>query len=158
MKIKENTVLLEKEIKEFSALLDKNNINAAYKIYGFSLLYSLPENERINYSKSLGFELTDIEHYNLGVKAVSEGNLKEAVKEFKQAVKLNPGHLGSYYNLGLAYEELGEKTKAGEFFNEYINLYEKISQSKNSFLDEVFIPFQASEKEFIKEAKNRLKS
>ncbi|MBI5206950.1 MAG: hypothetical protein HY934_04075 [Candidatus Firestonebacteria bacterium] len=151
---KQNKIILDKEIIDFSEAM-KSNANKAYDQYGLILLYSLPDNLRIEYEKLLGFEpATSIDNYNLGVKAISENDLKEAVRRFKNAIKIDEKHMGSYYNLALIHEEFNDKAKAREYYKGYISLYEDIFSKKDTEL----LQQKSFEEEFYKEAKNRLKA
>lgn len=47
-----------------------------------------------------------------GIKAFDAGNFAEARKAFEAAVKKNPKDYQSYYNLGMSWEKLGDKTAA----------------------------------------------
>jgi predicted negative regulator of RcsB-dependent stress response len=49
----------------------------------------------------------------------------EAVAELKKVLELDPTHKLSHRNLGLAYINLGEKSKARQAFETYLNLAEK---------------------------------
>ncbi len=55
-------------------------------------------------------------HYNKGLDLVWQKQDKEAIKEFKQAIKLFPELPGVHYDLGLCYEDKG---KIIEAFKEY---------------------------------------
>jgi tetratricopeptide (TPR) repeat protein len=41
-------------------------------------------------------------------------SLENAVKDFQKAIELNPGFINNYYQLGVTYEDMGEKEKAIE--------------------------------------------
>jgi tetratricopeptide (TPR) repeat protein len=56
------------------------------------------------------------EHNNLGAQLASQGRLLEAVKEFRQAIKLVPNFVGAYYNLGRAYMQLKDYDNAAKSF------------------------------------------
>jgi tetratricopeptide (TPR) repeat protein len=55
-------------------------------------------------------------HANLGVKLWEKRFPKDAVREFKKAVKLDKRNYQARFNLGLAYEALGENFKAWRAF------------------------------------------
>jgi Flp pilus assembly protein TadD len=40
------------------------------------------------------------------------GEIREAVADFERAVQLNPGYVKAHYNLGVAFEELGQMANA----------------------------------------------
>lgn len=56
------------------------------------------------------------EHNNEGAQLASQGRLLEAVREFRQAVKLVPNFVGAYYNMGRAYMQLKEYDQAAKSF------------------------------------------
>lgn len=55
-------------------------------------------------------------HYNKGVKYWEEDKIKEAIKEYKEAIRIEPDHASAHYNLGLAYRQQGRVKEAiGEY-------------------------------------------
>jgi len=56
------------------------------------------------------------EHNNQGVQLANQGRLLEAVREFRQAIKLVPNFVSAYYNLGRAYMQLKEYDNAAKSF------------------------------------------
>jgi len=57
-------------------------------------------------------------HYNLGVILLGQGHEVEAEKEFKEAIRRNPGHAGSHSNLGLIFHRRGEYKQAIRHYKE----------------------------------------
>lgn len=67
-----------------------------------------------------------INHNNLGLKAISEGNYSLAIQEFNLAIALNPGTQATavyYNNLGEAYLKLGYYKDAQKCFETAITQY-----------------------------------
>jgi len=62
------------------------------------------------------------EHYNAGVKLVSQGKLKEAIAEYDEAIRLEPYLAPAYINRGIAYARLGQHQRAIQDFDEAIRL------------------------------------
>lgn len=58
----------------------------------------------------------------LGEAYMSSGNYKEAVKEFKNAIKLKKDHAGAYYDLGMAFLYLDQPKDAEQAFAKVIEL------------------------------------
>jgi tetratricopeptide (TPR) repeat protein len=56
------------------------------------------------------------EHNNEGAQLASQGRLLEAIKEFRQAIKLVPNFVGAYYNLGRVYMQLKDYDNAAKSF------------------------------------------
>ncbi|MDR2152080.1 MAG: tetratricopeptide repeat protein [Helicobacteraceae bacterium] len=52
------------------------------------------------------------EAFNRGLAAYNRGDLQEAVKQYTQAIKIDPKYADAYYNRGLAYANLGDTSKA----------------------------------------------
>ncbi len=148
--------LFEIQNNEFIKVFDSNS-GKAFEQYGLTQLYSMPDDMRIKYETALGFEpVTAIDFYNLGVEAINKNDLKKALKDLKNAIKIDSKHMGSFYNIGLIYESMEDKEKANEAFREYIKLYDE-QEKKYSMKDSLGIPFSPLEEEFYKEACSRVK-
>ncbi len=61
-------------------------------------------------------------HNNMGVIHIKEGNLSGAIKEFKEAIRLNKNYYNAYNNLGLIYKDLGRIDEALMFFSKAIEV------------------------------------
>lgn len=68
---------------------------------------------------------------NRGEVKVKMGNLKDAINDFKMAVKMNPNNPYALMNLAASIRELGE-------FSEAINYYTKIIKINPSFISMVY--------------------
>ena len=55
-------------------------------------------------------------HYHQGDDLIDGGKFEEAVKEFKESIRLNPNHFESHNNLGFVYSQMGRYWEA---VNEY---------------------------------------
>ena len=53
------------------------------------------------------------------------GNYREAITAYTDYIKLNPGHVASYYNRGRSYEELEEYDRSFNDFKKVLELDEK---------------------------------
>jgi len=62
------------------------------------------------------------EHYNAGVKLVSQGKLEEAIAEYNEAIRLEPYLAPAYINRGIVYARLGQHQRAIQDFDEAIRL------------------------------------
>jgi tetratricopeptide repeat protein len=56
-------------------------------------------------------------HHDIGVELANKKEYSDAVREFEEAIKLNPNFVEAYEYLGHAYRILGEKEKAAEAFS-----------------------------------------
>ncbi|MFC1995184.1 fused MFS/spermidine synthase [Chloroflexota bacterium] len=67
--------------------------------------------------------LTEVEeHYKTGVELTGQGKLDEAIDEYNEAIRLNPGYAMAYNNRGNAYAELGQFERGIEDYDEAIRL------------------------------------
>ena len=55
------------------------------------------------------------------------GDPKESVEYFKNAININPNYTLAYFNLGRAYQAIGDKALAAEYFQMTMDL-NKITQ------------------------------
>jgi Flp pilus assembly protein TadD len=62
------------------------------------------------------------EHHQAGIALASECRFAEAVEEYLQAVRLNPNFPETFYNLGVAYGELGQSKAAIKSYNRAVHL------------------------------------
>ncbi|MBI5749435.1 MAG: tetratricopeptide repeat protein [Nitrospinae bacterium] len=61
-------------------------------------------------------------HNNLGIAYANHGNLNEAIKEYKTAIRLKPDYLNGYNNLGIAYASHGNLNEAVKEYKTAIRL------------------------------------
>jgi Tfp pilus assembly protein PilF len=61
-------------------------------------------------------------------KPLNKYDQTQALHELEQAVKLEPKHLGAYYQLGLLYGRSGQKEKSREAFRIQRQLTEQLHQ------------------------------
>lgn len=73
-----------------------------------------------------------------------DASLDSAVLDFKRAIKLDPGHINNYLELGITYNEMKEKDKAKEMFQKVLEL------PKTSADDD---RFKAEAEEYLKKMK-----
>src|SRR5579863_9911936 len=57
------------------------------------------------------------EHHEAGIALAAERRFAEAVKEYLEAARLNPHFSETFYNLGVAYGELGQLKAAIKAYN-----------------------------------------
>jgi tetratricopeptide (TPR) repeat protein len=89
-----------------------------------------------NFSKAVGLKPNWAEaHYALALSLIEMENLKAAIEELKQVVKLKPSYqltVMSNYNLGNAYFDLGEFKEAIEAYKHAIELNPELSRPHNN--------------------------
>jgi tetratricopeptide (TPR) repeat protein len=66
----------------------------------------------------------DEAYLQLGVLHFTRGDFQPAIRAYKQALAVNPHLAEAHYRLGLAYQRIGEKTKAQEEFHTYKQVQE----------------------------------
>lgn len=54
--------------------------------------------------------------FNLGYLSIQSGQYENAVKRFETLLEVNPNHASGTFYLGLSYQELGNKSKAKQYF------------------------------------------
>lgn len=64
----------------------------------------------------------DLAHNNLGTDLLERGKTEEAVRHFREALRINPAYPGTYYNLGKAWDEKGLYTEAAAYYLETLRL------------------------------------
>jgi tetratricopeptide (TPR) repeat protein len=77
----------------------------------------------------------DDPHYILALSLTGLGQLKEAIEEFKQTIKLaikDEPKVLSYYNIGNAYADLGQYKEAIEAYQQAIKLNSGLSKPHNN--------------------------
>jgi len=60
--------------------------------------------------------------YNQGVIAWNAGKAEDAKKSFEEAIKLNPSHAESHFQLGMCFVNLGQLAEAAGMFEQYLKL------------------------------------
>jgi len=63
---------------------------------------------------------------NLGVYALSKGDIRKAIGLFNRALKEDPEYVHSYNNLGLAYQKMGDNEKAVKNYNEILKYKDRL--------------------------------
>jgi len=61
-------------------------------------------------------------HYDLGKKLRDEGKYEEAIKEFKESIKLNPNNPKAYYRIGQIYLKLEKYDDAIDYFEQSLKI------------------------------------
>jgi Tfp pilus assembly protein PilF len=68
-------------------------------------------------------------HYNLGSSYLLRGLTEKAIREFRDAIQIDPGYSDAYLNLGVAYASIGAEEKAMEALHKAIQLNPTDSES-----------------------------
>jgi Tfp pilus assembly protein PilF len=66
--------------------------------------------------------------FMLGVRSARSGNFDLAVKYFREAINIDPAHIGTHYNLGNVYRDKGQ-------IEEAFSCYQKVLQLDPSYVD-----------------------
>jgi tetratricopeptide (TPR) repeat protein len=107
--------------------LDRNQPYTWY-LLGMSQYFSGQTEEAIvSYETAFAMEpgLPVEAHYNLGVAYHETSRYLDAVREYEEVLRLDPGHVNALNNLGLVYSILGEKDRAVELFNQVLKIDQK---------------------------------
>jgi len=72
----------------------------------------------------------DLVHANHARMPAQQGQLDEAVQQFKEALRLNPAYAQAYINLGRALVRLGRKDEAVQDFEEALRLKPNSDEAK----------------------------
>ncbi|GAB4338637.1 MAG: hypothetical protein Kow0099_12930 [Candidatus Abyssubacteria bacterium] len=72
------------------------------------------------------------DHFALGVIKEKEGNLKEALIHYREAVRVNPSNAIAQYNLGNVYYRLGNYHSAIECYNAALNADPSLAMAMNN--------------------------
>jgi tetratricopeptide (TPR) repeat protein len=90
-----------------------------------SLVLILTSGLYLYYSKHYG-NLTAITSaysaYSIGNAYSSKGKIKESIKYYKKAIKINPKFAPAYYQLAIAYDTLGDMLESERYFNQFKKL------------------------------------
>lgn len=71
-------------------------------------------------------------HLNLGVELRAIGKVREAIEQYKLAIRLKPDYAEAYNNLGVAYKELGRMDEAMEQYKSAIRLQPEFAEAYNN--------------------------
>ena len=71
---------------------------------------------RLKVDSNLKLQARVKQYYNLGWIAGSGGNLELAINQFREALRLDPDHVGATHDMGLALAKLGKTRQAIEYF------------------------------------------
>jgi Tfp pilus assembly protein PilF len=117
----------EEEVRE--ALRIDPDYPEAYNFLGQMLMAQKRRPEAIQaYRKAVSFPLyatPDVAYYQLGLALELEGDMKEALQAFEDALKVNPPNVQPaliYLELGRAHYKLGEDSKAREALARAVSL------------------------------------
>ncbi|MDR2152972.1 MAG: tetratricopeptide repeat protein [Helicobacteraceae bacterium] len=72
------------------------------------------------------------EAFDRGVATYEQGNLQEAIKQYTQAIKIDPNSAQAYNNRGIAYGKLGDYGKAIADFTQAIKIDPKYATAYNN--------------------------
>lgn len=114
--------LYQTEISRYADVLDRNP-EEAFERYGFTLFHSLPPVKQIELSQKVGLmHFTALDHYNLGVLAIEEGDLNKGIEHFQKSLELDGRQAESAFNLAVAYERLDRKSDAINTWSRFLEL------------------------------------
>src|ERR1039458_8524900 len=101
--------------------------NKGRKLVIWPVLDSCSERDTIStvVSKVTAPSRTATEHHEAGIGLASQRRFAEAVNEYLEAARLNPNFSETFYNLGVAYGELGQLKAAIKAYNRAIHLAPK---------------------------------
>ena len=107
--------LYEREVDRYRHHLERGGFEAAYPMYGFTLIHSLQPEEKVELFQKLGFDpKTPEDFYNLGCVAAKKENFEKAREYFEKTIDLAPDFEQAYYNLAVVLENLGLESEAAE--------------------------------------------
>ena len=72
------------------------------------------------------------DHVNLGTLLLDQGKITEAVEQYRQAVKLDPGDEDAHYNLALALVRQGNRREAKEQYLEALRILPDYAEAHNN--------------------------
>lgn len=107
--------LYEREVDRYRHYLQRGGFEAAYPMYGFTLIHSLQPEEKVEMFQKLGFDpKTPEDFYNLGCVAAKKEDFVKAREYFEKTIELAPDFEQAYYNLAIVLENLGLESEAAE--------------------------------------------
>jgi tetratricopeptide (TPR) repeat protein len=96
----------------------------AYEVWGCTMLYALEDSEAQAELKALGAVPQDaLDFYNAGCAAADAEDFKGAADAFGKAVELDSGLGEALFNRALALELAGQKAKAREAWQAYLDKF-----------------------------------
>ena len=90
-----------------------------------------------NYSKSQFPKLNDIPifHNIIGLINLRLKDWEESISNFEAAIKLNPNFVEGYYNLGLAFFDIGDLEKSYNYLLKAINIKRDYKKARNKIIE-----------------------
>ncbi len=116
-----------------------------------SYLPKMSNNANLHYAQGI-INLKRQASSDLDYRNNSEELIKNAVKEFQTAIKLNPKHYPAYNALGVTALNTGNYSKANEFFSEALDINPKYATAIDNLgtLDYLEANYEAATKKFLK--------
>jgi Flp pilus assembly protein TadD len=68
--------------------------------------------------------------YGLAMEFAKQGNLSEAVSEFKHLLSINPDYIAAYYHTGQTLEQLGQYDDARHIYEKGIEVASRLKDNK----------------------------
>ncbi|MBN2328622.1 MAG: tetratricopeptide repeat protein [Candidatus Omnitrophica bacterium] len=132
--------LYDFEISRFMELKASDQ-NYAFQRYGCTLIYSMEAEKTFHLLQEMGWKQKEsLDFYNIGALQCQQENYKEAMKNFEKSESMGCDRPELFFNMALIYENQGNKGKAKQYFQKYIDLSERwdsIPKSLQKELDEV---------------------
>jgi tetratricopeptide (TPR) repeat protein/tRNA A-37 threonylcarbamoyl transferase component Bud32 len=90
-----------------------------------------------NLGKAANIESLDRAFFanSLGQAYFRIGQLNEAVEEFQAVLEINPNYAQTHYLLGLIYEKRGEKDKARDYYQRFLEIWKDADDSLRQFVE-----------------------
>lgn len=114
--------LYDRNISRFRDLMREDK-DAAFGLFGMTLINSINPAERAEALRHWGFEVTEaVDYYNLGCHSAHEENWSEAIVHFKHAIQMDPNLTQAIYNMAICYEKTGHMPQARSTWEVYVDV------------------------------------
>lgn len=110
------------EVTRYTAVVDEN-LDKAFKQYGFTLFHSLPPGKQVQVAQKLGMMKGDaIDNFNLASLSIEKEDWGKAVELLKKALQQDSSLADAEYNLALCYERQGNQGEATKHWKKFLDV------------------------------------
>jgi tetratricopeptide (TPR) repeat protein len=110
------------EVNRYTSVLDEN-LDKAFKQYGFTLFHSLPAGKQVQVAQKLGMMKGDaIDNFNLAGLSIEKEEWPKAIDLLKKALQQDGTLADAEYNLAMCYERQGNAGEAGKHWKKFLEI------------------------------------